>query len=261
MNTMNRSTIHLPTQSKSNLAVAITFALGIAFPLSGVAQEKSEPENAQVEVIKGKTDVKVKQPAPKVEVAQKEPEVDVQVGEATVDVAYDEPEINIEQQEPEVNVVQAEPQIEIKAAEPEVTFNKAEPEIHIEKSEPEIAVVRKDEKGNLREDSDIASINHLTINELEGREIVNAKGDEVGSISKVVKSKQGDVSLVVESGGVLGIGSEKSVLAVDKVSLENEEVVWNTDQEADSLPKFDENKFVELSQKDQRVEDLSSMNR
>ncbi|MCW8092330.1 PRC-barrel domain-containing protein [Alteromonas sp. ASW11-130] len=261
MNTTNRSTIHLPTNTKTNVAYAIALALGIALPIGATAQDNIEPENAQVEVIKGKTDVKVKQPAPEVDVAQKEPEVDVEVGEATVDVAYQEPEIDIEQQEPEVNVVQAEPEIVVKSAEPEVTFNKAEPEIHIEKSEPEIAVVRKDEEGELREDSDIASINHLTIEELEGRDVVNANGEEVGSIAQVVKSNNGDVSLVIESGGVLGLGSEKSVLSVNEVELQSEEIVWNTNNSAENLPQYNESNFVELTRKEQRVEDLISMNR
>ncbi|MCW8109570.1 PRC-barrel domain-containing protein [Alteromonas ponticola] len=244
-----------------SVACAVTLALGLAFPTVGLAQSEVESEKAEIEVIKGETDVKVKQPAPKVDVAQKDPQVDVEVGEATVDVAYEEPEIDIEQQEPEVNVVQAEPQVTVKAAEPEVTVNKAEPEIHIEKSEPEIAVVRKDEQGELREDSDIASINHLTLEELEGKDVKNHQGDEIGSIEEIVKSNDGELSLVIESGGVLGLGSEKTILSLNEVELQGEEVVWMTNKTADSLPPFNEELYIELSRKDQRVDELISMNR
>ena len=147
----------------------------------------------------------------------------------------------------------------METAEPQVTVNQAEPEIVIEKSEPEINIVRRDENGDIRKDSDAAYVKHLTVQELEDKDIVGPNGEEVGSIEEVVKSNQNEeLALVVESGGVMGVGSRKSVLPLSEVSLENDEIVWSSEKKVEQLPEYSDSQFVSIQQKGQTIEDFLS---
>lgn len=216
-----------------------------------------EADSAEVEVVKGETDVKVKQPAPSVDIDQKEAKVDVNVGKAEVDVEYEKPDINIKQEKPQVDVEQAEPQIEVKAAKPEVTVNKAKPEINIQKSEPDIKIVRKDKDGQLRDGSDIASITQLTIAELESKTVKNAMGDDVGDISKVVMDNDTrKMSLVLEAGGFFGFGSKKVALPLEEVRLQGNNLIWNENTDSDNLPEYSESGYTTLSKKDKQIKDI-----
>ena len=255
MNNRNRQSIFSkPTVIASVIALTLG---GSVFYVS--AQEYNEATNSEIEVVKGKTDVEVTQPAPSVDVNQKDPEVDVAVGQAKVDVEYQDPEIRIQQQQPEVEVVQAEPQINVETAEPQVTVNQAEPEIIIEKSEPDINIVRRDENGDIRRDSDAAYVKHLTVQELEDKDVMAPNGEELASIDQVVKSNRSDeLALVIESGGVMGVGSRKSVLPLSEVSLENDEIVWSSEKKVEQLPEYSDSQFVSIQQKGQTIEDFLS---
>lgn len=240
---------------KSSIAAVV--ALGLSSGVS--AQELDEAERSQIEVIKGQTDVDVKQPAPSVDVKQEDPQVDVAVGKPEVDIDYQDPEISVKQQEPEVNVVQAEPQIKVNAAKPKVTVNQAEPEITIESSEPEINIVRRDASGDIREDSDKAMVAHMTINELEDNDVVNTRGEEVASIEEVVMQKQSnDVYLVVESGGMMGLGEKKNVIPLDEVKLEDGNLLLSSNREIQQFPEYVESRYSSISEKQQTLENILS---
>ncbi|QJR81631.1 PRC-barrel domain-containing protein [Alteromonas pelagimontana] len=246
----------LPILKRRFTACAIAIAMGSGVASVSAQQSSEKPEKAEVEVIRGQTDVQVKQPAPSVDINQKDAKVDVAVGKAKVDVEYKEPEISIKQQEPDVEIAQAEPEVIINSAEPNVKVNKAEPEVSIEKSEPEINIVREDQKGNLRKDSDIAYVNQLKIAELEGKDLINSQGEDVGEISEVVQNNQDkQLSLVIESGGIMGVGESKSVLPLDEVTLENNKIVWDKNKDPEQLPEFNESQYVALNQKEKTVED------
>ncbi|WP_218353363.1 PRC-barrel domain-containing protein [Alteromonas lipotrueiana] len=220
-----------------------------------------ESDNAKVEVMKGETDVKVKQPAPSVDIDQKDAQVDVNVGKATVDVEYEKPDINIDQQKPQVDIEQAEAEVVVNSAEPEVTVNKAEPNIDIQTSEPEIKIVRKNKDGQLRDGSDIAAISQLTIRELESKTVKNAMGDDVGDISKVVMNKDTrKMSLVLEAGGFFGFGGSKVALPLEEVKLEGNNLVWNENTSVEKLPKYTEAGYTTLSEKNKQIKELVRSN-
>ena len=241
------------------LASVVAFAVGGSVFSASAQQTTDAATNSEIEVIKGKTDVEVTQPAPSVQVDQKDPKVDVEVGQAEVNVEYQDPEINIQQQQPEIEFVQAEPQVNINSAEPKVTVNQAEPEIIVEKSEPEINIVRRDENGDIRKDSDAAYVKHLTVHQLEEKDVMSANGEEIGSIEEVVQSSQSnELSLIVESGGVMGVGSRKSVLPLSEVSLEEGDIVWGSERDVEQLPEYSEARFVSIQQKNQTIEDFLS---
>lgn len=245
-----------PFLKRRLVTCAIAVALGSG-AMSISAQEVEDTENAQIEVIRGETDVEVKQPAPSVDIDQKDPRVDVAVGKPSVDVEYQEPDINIEQQKPEVNIAQAEPEVVVNSAEPNVKVNKAEPEVTIKKSEPEINVVRMNKEGDLREDSDIAYVDQLTISELEGKDLINSQGEDIGEIEEVVQNNEDkQLSLVIESGGILGVGSSKTVLPLADVKLANDKIVWDKSKTTEQLPEFNESQYVALNQKDRTVQDF-----
>lgn len=221
----------------------------------GAAQQA--PEKAQVEVVKGETDVKVKQPAPSVDIDQKDAKVDVKVGEPEVDIQYEKPDVNIQQPEPKVDVEQAQPEVIVNTAEPEVTVNKAEPNIEIQKSEPEIKIVRKDASGKLRDNSDIATITQLSIGDLEEKVIKNSAGEEVGEISQVVMNKNTQqLALVIEAGGFFGLGSSTVAMPLDEVRLEGNDLIWNENTDVEQLPEYTQSGFAVISEKQKQIKDI-----
>ncbi|NDV93229.1 hypothetical protein GTH32_18830 [Alteromonas sp. 345S023] len=246
-------------QSKSPLAKVKSIAALVAVTCSASfvthAQEVEEAERSQIEVIKGQTDVAVKQPAPSVDVKQKDPQVDVAVGQPEVDINYEDPEVTVQQQKPEISIVQAEPQVEVNAAKPKVKVNQAEPEITIESSEPEINIVRRDERGEIREDSDKAMVAHMTIGELEEDQVLSPQGEEVAAIEEVVMQTQNNqLFLVVESGGMMGLGEKKSVVPLDAVALEDGDLLLTSNKDIQQFPEYVESRYSPVSQKQETIE-------
>ena len=139
-----------------------------------------------------------------------------------------------------------------------MTVNQAEPEITIESSEPEINIVRRDASGDIREDSDKAMVAHMT-NELEDNDVVNTRGEEVASIEEVVMQKQSnDVYLVVESGGMMGLGEKKNVIPLDEVKLEEGNLLLSSSREIQQFPEYVESRYSSISEKQQTLENILS---
>jgi sporulation protein YlmC with PRC-barrel domain len=248
-------------QFKSPLAKVTSVAALVAATCSASfftqAQESDEAERSQIEVIKGQTDVAVKHPAPSVDVQQKDPQVDVAVGKPEVDINYEDPEVTVQQQKPEVSIVQAEPQVEVNSAKPKVKVNQAEPEITIESSEPEINIVRRDERGEIREDSDKAMVAHMTIDELEDNQVFNGKGEEVAAIEEVVMQTQDNqLFLVVESGGMMGLGEKKNVVPLEAVTLEDGDLLLTSNKDIQQFPEYVESRYSTVTEKQETIETI-----
>lgn len=75
-----------------------------------------------------------------------------------------------------------------------------------------------------------------TVDSLQGRPVENAEGQEIGDVEDVVINGQnGQVGLVISSGGMLGIGSSEILAPVEEITFSDERLVWNTSRSKKEL--------------------------
>ncbi len=89
---------------------------------------------------------------------------------------------------------------------------------------------------------------HIKIDDLTDTTVVNRQDEELGSVSDIILDQQGRVAaVVVDSGGLMGIGSKTRALSWDDVQVrakqgeddEYEIVVNMSEEEFENLPEFD----------------------
>jgi sporulation protein YlmC with PRC-barrel domain len=89
----------------------------------------------------------------------------------------------------------------------------------------------------------ISEAKQVAPEQLDGLDVVNRNGEDVGEIDKVI-SKDGRVTEVVVSvGGFMGIGDKEVLVDAKSLQVTGNKVVWNTpmDKEAiDNLPEYKE---------------------
>lgn len=105
------------------------------------------------------------------------------------------------------------------------------------------------------------SIGQAPIESLQDKTVTNARGEKIGEVKNVVVNRdQGKVGLVVESGGVMGIGAKEILAPVDDVTLSQDNVVWNTEKTEKELKKTERfNKsegYVEVSDQYETVDEI-----
>ncbi len=76
--------------------------------------------------------------------------------------------------------------------------------------------------------------------DLEGRDVVSANNDDIGSISRVV-SNSGRMYVVVEHGGFLGIGTNDIALPIERIALMGDDVLLLglTEEDLEAMPEYD----------------------
>src|SRR5690606_22438547 len=100
-----------------------------------------------------------------------------------------------------------------------------------------------------------SSLLSMSVEDVTKADVVNSRGEEIGSVSKVVRDNDtGDLSLVVESGGVLGIGATTILVNLDEVSqMSDNQLLWDTMLSRDDIaemPDFDDSQYTEVSEAD-----------
>jgi sporulation protein YlmC with PRC-barrel domain len=74
----------------------------------------------------------------------------------------------------------------------------------------------------ITKDQENATYNGMSAKNLEDMNIVNPAGKKVGEIDKVLATNDNKVvAVVVDSGGILGIGGEKVVVPLDQLTLDS----------------------------------------
>lgn len=85
-------------------------------------------------------------------------------------------------------------------------------------------------------DAGADDLRYAPLSSLQKKTVTNSAGEELGEVRDVVVNRErGEVGLVVSSGGVLGIGSKKILAPADELSLEEDNLVWQTEQSSDEL--------------------------
>ncbi len=92
------------------------------------------------------------------------------------------------------------------------------------------------------------------VSDLEGRDVVNMQGEDLGEVGRVV-SNNGRTYIVVEHGGFLGIGDEEYVLPVERVMISGDNVILEglSEAELEAMPEYDESAEEALGA-DDRIE-------
>lgn len=219
--------------------------------------EREERRSSTITVDEPAPRVQVEQPAPRVTAQQNQTQVEVETGEPEVSVNQPEPEVSIEQPEPEVSIQQPEPEVSVESAEPQVEVRQGEPEITVNTAEPEVRIIEKDASGERKDapgatdqraaespasaEGSPQNLMGTRLDELEGKEVVTAAGESLGSVEDVVASRQGDeAGFVVSVGGFLGIGASEVFVPADEVEIQGDRIVWQTSQSSRAIRRSQE---------------------
>jgi sporulation protein YlmC with PRC-barrel domain len=69
-----------------------------------------------------------------------------------------------------------------------------------------------------------------------GKDAINAKGDKIGEVEKlVISDRTGDINAVLGVGGIMGIGEKKVVVPIEALQPMHDKVVLNTILKKDEL--------------------------
>ena len=190
-------------------------------PPAQAQQKPSQPnqakpgEGADITVQQKPAQITVQQPAPQVTVTQPPPQVNIQ---------QPKPQVTIDQSKPDVNVQQAKPQ---------VTVNQAgKPDVNVVKG----AADQNRQAGN-------ATMSAEQAERLIGKEVVSARGQDMGEIENLIVDGKGQVKgLVVQWGGFLGIGDKERVVPWNQVSYDHSServTIDMTKDQIQALPPYD----------------------
>lgn len=101
-----------------------------------------------------------------------------------------------------------------------------------------------------------SGLRQLTVDALEDMDLVAADGKEIGEIEGVVEGQDGKRFVIIERGGVLGIGAREIAIPIENLAVQGERLVLrNMDVAAlDALPAYknDNKAFRELGE-DQQI--------
>ncbi|MGQ9426269.1 EF-hand domain-containing protein [Gilvimarinus sp. F26214L] len=93
----------------------------------------------------------------------------------------------------------------------------------------------------------------MPVDQVTQSDVVNSRGEEIGSVSRIVRdNRSGNLALVIESGGVLGLGGSTVLVNLAEVSQMGEnQLLWDTmlsKDEIAEMPEFDESEYTEVSE-------------
>ncbi len=242
----------------------------------------------QVEVIQPDPAVNVEQAQPQVDVTQPPPEVAVETPEPNVQVEQPEPQISMTPAQPEVRLDQDQPQVEVDEAQAQVDVQQsqqpadvqvtqAEPQVEVQKAEgadvqiqeqedsaamrdiesmeaPAAGIPQQDAQVQQAQSADVNALDEMKISELEDQQLVNAEGKEIGDVERVVIGRDmSNLGVIVNVGGVWGIGAEPVLVPVDQIARVGDQLVWEngkSENEIQQARNYDPNNFLSVSPDD-----------
>lgn len=244
-------------------------------PQPTVTVQQPQPE---VTVRQAQPQVSVQQPPPKVSVEQPQPQVEVQQAEPRVVVEESRPKVTVQQAEPQVTVDQAKPEVSVEQSEPKVVVDQAErPDVRVQQE------ARVEGEAGRRETESRAAtpatgletgpreapttgtatapttsqpagttafdLDRFTAEQLQGTDVVNLNGEEVGEIDTIVLRQGGQDPFVVldVGGGFLGLGGKKVAVPLDRFMIrENDNVILMSEQgesEIKGMPAYEAGQY------------------
>jgi len=223
----------------------------------------------------------VRQPAPVVTIDIPQPEIIVRMPKPEVAVQQAQPQVQVQQAQPQVRVEQpAKPQVQVENAQPakvaitqaqtqpqvqveqtgqpKVNYERAEPKVTINqpKGQPTIRVENVEGQANAQTDNGQqvataeqtgapqAQMQRVAVKRLDGMDVVNERGEKLGTAAGVVQGTADKKQyLVIKHGGFLGLGEKKTALSVDGLIMRGNQIVVPglTDDQIRAMPRFDDN--------------------
>lgn len=97
-----------------------------------------------------------------------------------------------------------------------------------------------------------SALHAMTPSELEGKDVVDASGEEIGSVDKIVlESSSNKIFAVVSVGGVMGVGGNDVAVSLDDLSAGADEDTLRISSTKEQLEQrgdgdYDKERYVEL---------------
>ncbi|SOD98019.1 PRC-barrel domain-containing protein [Caenispirillum bisanense] len=215
-------------------SAAVIAAFGLAAP----AMAQSQPETTGKQTGQEQT-------------AQKDPGTEVKVDQGA-------PDVTVTQPAPTVTVVDPEPKVKVETPEPQVTVDQPKPEVEVEQGKPDVQVQQSDNADVIMKEKETtaqtqtgtqtepqsqqqAGMSAQELEALVGKEIYDQEGNEAGEIAEVLPAQgSGSPQVVIERGGVLGIGEKQYVISADQLQMNGEQVqVPMSKQQISELPRYE----------------------
>jgi len=100
----------------------------------------------------------------------------------------------------------------------------------------------------------------MTPQQLSKMDVVDATGEDIGDVHKVVRGGEQDgIQVVISSGGVMGIGDKKVAVSLDDLQLIDDKLhLSSTKQELEAKPEYKADQYVELTPPDQPISEFAA---
>ncbi|NMG75668.1 PRC-barrel domain-containing protein [Aromatoleum diolicum] len=100
----------------------------------------------------------------------------------------------------------------------------------------------------------------MTPSQLRGTEVVGINGETIGSVKRVVQSRQEkNIHAVISAGGLLGFGDKEITVPLDRMRYEDGKLRLSaTADELKARPEYRAEQYVELRPMDQPISEFSA---
>ena len=203
-----------------------------------------------------------------------EPNVSFNESEEEPNINYEgaEPVVEYESAEPDVKIEsEGEPQIElVESGEPKVTIRQSGDEGEGESQQAQQAGAEQDDAENTEASSEQrdpqqafaaaesrtlegASSGVVTVGELDGMSVVNANGEDLGEVGRVVRNGNNTYMIVEHGGWFLGLNGKEIALPIGDVTMREDDIVLRglTEEQIESMPEYDYDSEVALEGEDE----------
>jgi hypothetical protein len=85
-----------------------------------------------------------------------------------------------------------------------------------------------------------AELIQVTAADLEGRDVITVRGEEIGEIEGIFQNG-GSLYAVVAHGGFLGIGEDQIAIPAERIAVQGDQVILLglTEEQLDQMPEYD----------------------
>jgi ribosomal 30S subunit maturation factor RimM len=250
------------------------------------AQVDVQQQAPQILVRQAPPTIIVQQPQPEIIVRMPEPQVAVSQQEPQVQIEQAQPQVQAEAAQAQVRTEQAQPQVQFeRTGEPQVQFQEEQgrPVVRIERmgegqqqqagqqqgqqAQQQPAQQQQAQQQPAQEQTQqrdartmfgvgqepqatgaigTAEQQQIAVADLEGRDVYNYEGEELGTVDRVLQDPQGQqFYVVVTHGGFLGLGQDEAVMPLERMVMHGDRLLIQGVTEADLEAMDDADRYVD----------------
>ncbi|MCK0507611.1 PRC-barrel domain-containing protein [Aromatoleum anaerobium] len=104
-------------------------------------------------------------------------------------------------------------------------------------------------------------VQSMTPSQLRGTQVVDASGEQIGSVKTVVRSRQDEnIHAVISAGGFLGVGDKEITVPLNRMRYEDGKLRLSAGaDELRARPEYRPEQYVELRPMDQPISEFSAL--